>query len=486
MTTTDTSINTANSDINLPRPDNIDGDLPNFAYGCIPDTPNPNDKFVRFSSIHVKNYMDLLGLKYTTANMPSSFNVLSTLKNGLPGIQKPYNQGSLGSCSAHGSAFVYVFEQLKQNNVNPIMPSRLDIYYKSRAAMNKILEDSGASISGAIASLLQNSICIEKEWVYDVSKYQQVPPVSQYGTIFKGLTSERIDLSDDVTQDAVVHQLKSALLSGHPFIFGFMVSASFESEQTKRTGIMPMPQPGEANRGGHCGVGIGYDDSKQAFLIRNSWGLNWGQEGNYYMPYAFIADKTKTFDFWALTSVSSPVFQPIDGYNDSYFTPMDAKDAKPIPGPGPIGPVNPFDPPQPKPLPTPLPIPPKPQPQPLPPWPQPQPQPLPPWPQPLPPWPQPQPLPPWPQPQPQPHPLPQPFPPFNPWDQWSPWNPWPPQPLPKPRPFPRPWPRTIENKDVTEDVNDNVDKTNELNDKNKTNNVTNIVNNNYYFNTFEK
>src|ERR1035441_7421720 len=30
---------------------------------------------------------------------------------------------------------------------------------------------------------------------------------------------------------------------------------------------------------GHCIVIIGYDDTKQAWLIRNSWGTGWGTNG---------------------------------------------------------------------------------------------------------------------------------------------------------------------------------------------------------------
>ena len=75
MTTpTDSS---TNSDANLPRPDNFD-DQPKYSYGCFPSTPNPADKFVKFSSVHVNNYMDEIGLQYNAANMPPSFNVLTT------------------------------------------------------------------------------------------------------------------------------------------------------------------------------------------------------------------------------------------------------------------------------------------------------------------------------------------------------------------------------------------------------------------------
>jgi C1A family cysteine protease len=224
----------------------------------------------------------------------------------------PYNQGTLGSCSAHGSAFIYVFEQLKQENKNPIMPSRLDLYYKSREVMGKIGEDSGAGIRDAVNIMIDKGVSIEKDWPYDISKYQQrASDVSyQQSKMFRGITAQKIDTSQDITQDATVNHIKNALLSGQPIDFGFYVYESFESDETKRTGMMPMPGPKEGIVGGHCCVVIGYDDSKQSFLVRNSWGTEWGIGGNFYMPYAFMADKTKTFDLWILTSVTSPDFNP--------------------------------------------------------------------------------------------------------------------------------------------------------------------------------
>jgi C1A family cysteine protease len=37
---------------------------------------------------------------------------------------------------------------------------------------------------------------------------------------------------------------------------------------------------------------IGYDDTKQAFLVQNSWGTNCGNKGFYYMPYSvFMSTK---------------------------------------------------------------------------------------------------------------------------------------------------------------------------------------------------
>jgi C1A family cysteine protease len=67
-------------------------------------------------------------------------------------------------------------------------------------------------------------------------------------------------------------QMQGCLASGYPFVFGFTVYESFESDTVAQTGIVPMPAQGEQVLGGHCVVAVGYDDTQRRFIVRNSWG----------------------------------------------------------------------------------------------------------------------------------------------------------------------------------------------------------------------
>lgn len=82
----------------------------------------------------------------------------------------------------------------------------------------------------------------------------------------------------------ILETLKGCLASGFPFVFGFTVYQSFESQQVAQTGIMPMPAPSEKVVGGHAVLAVGYDDSTQHFIVRNSWGDGWGLKGYFMMP----------------------------------------------------------------------------------------------------------------------------------------------------------------------------------------------------------
>jgi C1A family cysteine protease len=39
--------------------------------------------------------------------------------------------------------------------------------------------------------------------------------------------------------------------------------------------MIQMPQPNEAEIGGHAVLAVGYDDPQNAFIVRNSWGTDW-------------------------------------------------------------------------------------------------------------------------------------------------------------------------------------------------------------------
>jgi C1A family cysteine protease len=99
-------------------------------------------------------------------------------------------------------------------------------------------------------------------------------------------------------------QLRGCLAEGFPFIFGFTVYESFESDAVASTGVAPMPGPGERVLGGHAVLAVGYDDADQRFLVRNSWGTKWGNGGYFTMPYAYLTERNLSSDFWTLRTVA--------------------------------------------------------------------------------------------------------------------------------------------------------------------------------------
>ena len=88
------------------------------------------------------------------------------------------------------------------------------------------------------------------------------------------------------------------LAEGYPFVFGFTVYESFESQKVARTGIANMPAKKERTIGGHAVMAVGFDQSEKRFLVRNSWGAKWGKDGYFTMPYEYV--ETLADDFWTI------------------------------------------------------------------------------------------------------------------------------------------------------------------------------------------
>jgi len=64
--------------------------------------------------------------------------------------------------------------------------------------------------------------------------------------------------------------MKGCLASGFPFVFGFAVYESLETEEVIRTGVIPMPQTNERMLGGHAVMAVGYDDTTRRISFKNS------------------------------------------------------------------------------------------------------------------------------------------------------------------------------------------------------------------------
>ena len=209
-----------------------------------------------------------------------------------------YDQGQLGSCTANAIAAALEFDQIKEKQANVFVPSRLFIYYNERAMEGTVNEDSGGQIRDGIKSVAQQGVCPETLWPYDITKFAVKPPQQCYQQAlkFKAVQYQRLS--------QILNQLKGCLASGYPFVFGFSVYESFESPQVAQTGHAPMPAPTEKSIGGHAVMAVGYDDSQNWFIVRNSWGVGWGMEGYFTLPYAYLLEQNLASDFWTIRVVS--------------------------------------------------------------------------------------------------------------------------------------------------------------------------------------
>jgi C1A family cysteine protease len=249
-------------------------------FGWVPDLPDPRD-FLFAAPPAV------------LLNLPPSVDL-------RPSCPPVYDQGELGSCTANAIGGAFEFEQIKLK-LQEFVPSRLFIYYNERAIEGTIDQDSGARIRDGIKSVVKQGVCPETDWPYatDMPTVTKKPDTRAFADALQN----KANTYHRVVQN--LNQMKGCLADGYPFVFGFAVYASFESPSVAKTGIVPMPSPNtEAQIGGHAVTAVGYDDSQQRFIVRNSWGAKWGIAGYCTMPYAYLTDHAYSSDFWTIRGVT--------------------------------------------------------------------------------------------------------------------------------------------------------------------------------------
>ena len=148
------------------------------------------------------------------------------------------------------------------------------------------LEDSGCTITSAIESLEESGTCLESIWPYNIKRMNKCPSDEAYSA------AESNTINDALQLEIELHQMKSCLAQGFPFVFGLELYKSFDKAGKK--GVVPMPKPGDKNRESHgrsdlvfegknemnvyfshAMLAVGYSDQSRAFIVRNSWGAEW-------------------------------------------------------------------------------------------------------------------------------------------------------------------------------------------------------------------
>jgi hypothetical protein len=258
-------------------------------YGLLPTTPE------EYASIPVYNRADFQSKHALDAtNTPAP----SVLTLATPDVR---DQGQLGSCTGFCGTEAYeILWNYKYGAFPPVL-SPAFLYYEERVNIlkEKIGADNGANMVNIDQALTKYGITTEALYAYptsDKSTAYKTPPSATAISTALGYKISSYTLINTGDTAAV----KNCLRNHIPVMMGLNVYdntrtyAYFEGLTTKSYTYNPLTAAGKlvsglTLMGGHATPIVGYDDTKKAFLVQNSWGTSWGLNGYYYMPYSVFA-----------------------------------------------------------------------------------------------------------------------------------------------------------------------------------------------------
>lgn len=230
---------------------------------------------------------------------PVSFNVPTErlpAEARLPAaLPSPAQQGKRNTCVAFTLVAMY-----QHASGDPTDLSEQFIYWACKDK-DGIPGDVGTRPDVAMRMLVERGVCLEPTWPYNdtpnPANAGQGPPPAP------ALAEARLRRISgfSVLPAKDVRAIQAALVNGQAVLFGLPINEHWTSTYQARTlGRVRRPLPGEASTGGHAMCAVGYRDDPNApgggyFIVRNSWGVDWGREnsdgpGYAHVPYRLVAE----------------------------------------------------------------------------------------------------------------------------------------------------------------------------------------------------
>ena len=261
-------------------------------YGWVPDRPDQRDYL--YSAIRpvvrLPKKVDLREFCSTVENQEA---LGSCTANALAGNLEYLDKKGVLDSAKYSSSEVEKHILPRSNSIalEYTDVSRLFIYYNERVLEDTVDYNSGATLRDGIKTLKKTGACWETTWSYLIERFSRKPSKQSYLEAKK----HRIESYHRI---GTLSEMLICLAEGYPFVFGFTVYESFQSQRVAKTGVANMPGKKEKVLGGHAVLAVGYNQKQKRFLVRNSWGTKWGKDGYFTMPYEYL--ETLAADFWTI------------------------------------------------------------------------------------------------------------------------------------------------------------------------------------------
>lgn len=199
-----------------------------------------------------------------------------------------YDQGAVGSCTAHALCGAVEIVSATSGYAPPDRPDRVDLYFEERARIGRISTDDGALIADGVEALRRgwrSSPGCPTTWSDD---WTMAPDP---------LRADAPRLVSAAPLEITTEAIAWEIASGRPVVVGLDVTAQWES---LAGGTLDAPEG--TSVGGHAVVLVGYDAPARRWLVRNSWGESWGDGGYAWAPWSWT-DLSRCGEAWAIRAV---------------------------------------------------------------------------------------------------------------------------------------------------------------------------------------
>lgn len=205
------------------------------------------------------------------------------------------DQGEIGSCTTFAivSMYEYVINRLENRKDGDLVDlSEQFVFHFSNVAKGH--PEGGSNFYDQLAVLGQEGVCDDNLFEYSIDNISATPSQEaiENALTHRVLKAKQIPLSDGEDKHKSLqanHRLiTSALTEGYPVGIALKISENFgkDSPYINR----PTENTPDNNDINHAMVIVGYSEESKSYIVRNSWGNKFGDNGYCYVSAAYIDD----------------------------------------------------------------------------------------------------------------------------------------------------------------------------------------------------
>jgi C1A family cysteine protease len=221
---------------------------------------------------------------YYTGILPASHSL------NMPPVGDQKKQGSCIAFSAGYAVMGYYINRSSNGNYSATYLASPKFLYNQCKISSDCM--SGSNYPRALSVLKDKGICTWADMPYNDAECSQQPTISQlnFAARYRLRSWSYIPLTN-------IDILKRYLMSGYPL----MVAISVYDNLFGYSGGLYNSFSG-VSKGGHAVCIVGYNENSRAFKIQNSWGSGWGDNGNFWVTYDFLAHQL-ALEKWCYVAV---------------------------------------------------------------------------------------------------------------------------------------------------------------------------------------